>query len=260
MDVKKHLEKYLPNLGKNTTPNELKAASAQFNNAVGGPRFRNQTGNNNRGWQGQGGMSNAAGLPNYANGGMSAPSRPYILNIKNATDVDVVVPLFGFNTHYTAFTSAEGVSFTFNAAGNLVGGGVTVSNAVGNNTTYQGLLSQSNTQFFNVGMTHIKVNAGDYQTQLSESMSYVNVDQGSGNVMQGPLHFIVGDGQFQNAQATNTDSYPMNGNTTINYKIVAGVTLKLYIFSDTIVDVSAYLGGAKPVQNFAKPQFNNPGN
>jgi hypothetical protein len=174
-------------------------------------------------------------------GTVAAPtSQPYIVNVKNTTGADIAnVTLLGA---YSAIgTAAPGYG---NATGISISMGIA-------NVTYNEFLWQSQNKPFTVGLTYL---SSATAAQVLETMTITQKDV-NGNVASKVLTPTIDPYQNQTDKVAFKFEYRIDGYTYVTLSsVLAGATLKIYMYPSETVSVSRALAGRQAVQGYGNPR------
>ncbi len=171
---------------------------------------------------------------------------PYIINVQNATGSDVDgVKVLGANSNLLG-TNLPGAP---NNYGNPLGIQITMGSG---DITYPEFLSQTQTQPFTVGLTLLYSTAAR-QVQQIYAIQYKD---GAGNLDKKYSVPMASPYQSFNNLIPIEQKYTMDGDGMIIIsKILAGRTLKLYLYPTNDVIVRRALVGLDPEQKYANPNI-----
>jgi hypothetical protein len=176
----------------------------------------------------------------YASGQRAqAVSDPYVIQYTNGTLLNVTAVLFGYN------------DFFGDVAGNFGNPTITVTSLQGG--TYSRLLAQSNNKFFKIGKWRFQsASAG----QLSQTLTLTHYDA-NGKQYSTPLNLsIMRDAyQFQSDILDVTKTVTVDGNTQINFTLLAGATLVISMFPVSVVSGKAVLNGGTSLNSARAPRL-----
>lgn len=176
----------------------------------------------------------------YASGQQAqAVSDPYVIQYVNSTAGSLTAVLFGYNDFFGAapqFGNPVGIAVT-----NLQGG------------SYGRLLAQSNNKFFKVGKWRFQ---SANTAQLTQTLTLVHYDA-NGKQYSTPLNLsIMRDAyQFQNDILDVTKPVTVDGNTQINFPLLANTTFVISIFPVSVISGKAVLNGGTSLNSARAPRL-----
>lgn len=176
----------------------------------------------------------------YASGRRAqAISDPYVIQYDNPTASPVTAVLFGYN------------DFFGDVANNFGNPLLNVVSLQGG--TYSRLLAQSNNKFFKIGKWRFQ---SALPGQLSQTLTLTHYDA-NGKQYSTPLNLsIMRDAyQFQSDILDVTKTVTVDGNTQINFTLLAGATLVISMFPVSVVSGKAVLNGGTSLNAARAPRL-----
>lgn len=175
----------------------------------------------------------------YASGQQAqAVSDPYVIQYTNTTAGTLTAVMFGYNDYFGNATYGNPT-------------GITVTNLQGG--TYGRLLAQSNNKFFKIGKWRFQsANA----SQLSQTLTLTHYDA-NGKQYSTPLNLsIMRDAyQFQNDILDVTKPVTIDGNSQINFPLLANTTFVISIFPVQVISGKAVLNGGTSLNSARAPRL-----
>jgi hypothetical protein len=175
----------------------------------------------------------------YASGQQAqAVSDPYVIQYQNTTAGTLTAVMFGYNDYFGTATFGNPV-------------GITVTNLQGG--TYGRLLAQSNNKFFKIGKWRFQsANA----SQLSQTLTLTHYDA-NGKQYSTPLNLsIMRDAyQFQNDILDVTKPVTIDGNSQINFPLLANTIFVISIFPTQVISGKAVLNGGTSLNSARAPRL-----
>ena len=175
----------------------------------------------------------------YASGQQAqAVSDPYVIQYQNTTAGTLTAVMFGYNDYFGNATFGNPV-------------GITVTNLQGG--TYGRLLAQSNNKFFKIGKWRFQsANA----SQLSQTLTLTHYDA-NGKQYSTPLNLsIMRDAyQFQNDILDVTKPVTIDGNSQINFPLLANTIFVISIFPTQVISGKAVLNGGTSLNSARAPRL-----
>lgn len=172
------------------------------------------------GYSGDDQMSYASGTQNVG------ISDPYVISYQNTTTTNVTAILFGYNDYFgsTNYGNPTAVVIT-----NLQGG------------TYGRLIAQSNNKFFKIGKFRFQ---STVPSQLQQTLTIYHVDA-NGKQYSTPLNLsIMRDAYQQQSDILDvTKPVTVDGNTYIQFTLIASTTLTISMFPVAVLSGKAKLNG-----------------
>ncbi len=204
-------------------------------NFSGDSRFSNYTGNNGRTFNATGpAMAPAAAAP------MVTPSHPYAITISNSSGSTV--------TNFALFGGNSAIYATGWSGGSYTNGSITVT---GLYTSYQNLVSQSQTQPFTIGSTY--VTAITNNAQIQQGITVTTTDA-SGRTAGIPIQFLKDPYQNQTDTLVNNQPYTIDGTTTIAVsQILPNAVFTMYFWPANNLNPASVLNGNNMQLNYQAP-------
>lgn len=175
----------------------------------------------------------------YASGQQAqAVSDPYVIQYQNTTAGTLTAVMFGYNDYFGNATYGNPA-------------GITVTNLQGG--TYGRLLAQSNNKFFKIGKWRFQsANA----SQLSQTLTLTHYDA-NGKQYSTPLNLsIMRDAyQFQNDILDVTKPVTIDGNSQINFPLLANTIFVISIFPTQVISGKAVLNGGTSLNSARAPRL-----
>jgi hypothetical protein len=175
----------------------------------------------------------------YASGQQAqAVSDPYVIQYANSTAGTLTAVMFGYNDYFGNATYGNPV-------------GVTVTNLQGG--TYGRLLAQSNNKFFKIGKWRFQ---SANPSQLSQTLTLTHYDA-NGKQYSTPLNLsIMRDAyQFQNDILDVTKPVTIDGNSQINFPLLANTVFVISIFPTQVISGKAVLNGGTSLNSARAPRL-----
>lgn len=175
----------------------------------------------------------------FASGSQNvAVSDPYVIQYVESAGLNSTAVLFGYNDFFGAvnFGNPAGIAVT-----NLQGG------------TYGRMLAQSNNKFFKIGKWRFQSASS---AQLSQTLTLTHVDA-NGKTYSTPLNLsIMRDAYQQQSDILDvTKPLTIDGNTFINFTLLANTTLVISMFPISVVSGKAVLNGGQSLNRARAPRL-----
>jgi len=167
-----------------------------------------------------------------------AVADPYVIQYVETAGIASTAVLFGYNDFFGA------VNF-----GNPAG--ITVTNLQGG--TYGRMIAQSNNKFFKIGKWRFQSASS---AQLSQTLTLTHVDA-NGKTYSTPLNLsIMRDAYQQQSDILDvTKPLTIDGNTFINFTLLANTTLVISMFPISVVSGKAVLNGGQSLNRARAPRL-----
>ena len=175
----------------------------------------------------------------FASGSQNvAVSDPYVIQYVETAGLNSTAVLFGYNDFFGA------VNF-----GNPAG--ITVTNLQGG--TYGRMIAQSNNKFFKIGKWRFQSASS---AQLAQTLTLTHVDA-NGKTYSTPLNLsIMRDAYQQQSDILDvTKPLTIDGNTFINFTLLANTTLVISMFPISVVSGKAVLNGGQSLNRARAPRL-----
>ncbi|OQA32769.1 MAG: hypothetical protein BWY54_01025 [Candidatus Dependentiae bacterium ADurb.Bin331] len=176
----------------------------------------------------------------YAQGpnASSAQSDPYVIQYFNTVAVNATCYLFGYNDFF-------GVANYGNPAT------VTITNLQGG--TYGRLIAQSNNKFFKIGKWRFQSST---PSQLQQTLQIFHVD-GNGKQYSSPMNLsILKDAYQQQTDIIDvTKNLTIDGNTYLQFTLIASATLVISMFPTSVLSGKAKLNGGNTLNKARAPRL-----
>lgn len=175
----------------------------------------------------------------YAGGGQAvAVSDPYVIQYVNTVAVDATCYLMGFNDFFGAAN---------------YGNPATVTITTPNGGTYGRVIAQSNNKFFKVGKWRFESTTA---SQLTVTMRITHVDaNGKEYITPMNLSVLKDAYQFQSTIIDVNKPVTFDGNTYIQFTLIASATLVISMYPIAVISGKARLNGGTSVNNAVAPKL-----
>lgn len=179
-------------------------------------------------------MSYASGAPN-AN---SPVSDPYVIQYENTGTDNQTAIIFGFNDNFGQPNYGNNADIVIT---NLQGG------------TYGRLIAQSNNKFFRIGKWRFQ---SESSSQLQQTITLRHYDA-NGKQYSSPLNLsIMKDAyQFQSDVLDINKTVTIDGNSQVDFPLLAGATMVVTMFPTSVISGKAKLNGGHSVNKAKAPRL-----
>jgi len=176
----------------------------------------------------------------YASGpGASSPvSDPYVIQYTNTTAGNVTAILFGYNDYFGATNYGNPAAIVIT---NLQGG------------TYGRLIAQSNNKFFKIGKWRFQSTTA---SQLSQTLTIFHVDA-NGKQYSTPLNLSIARDAYQQQSDILDVTKPVtiDGNSYVQFTLIASATLVISMFPVEVLSGKARLNGGNSLNMARAPRL-----
>tara|TARA_R110000868_G_scaffold101361_3_gene279074 strand:+ start:4515 stop:5261 length:747 start_codon:yes stop_codon:yes gene_type:complete len=190
---------------------------------------------------------NADGMPMASMPQASVPtSQPYIITVSNASATTV--------SNFDVLGAYQYLQNTgFNASGNLVLSGITISSGI-SNVTYQQFLYQSMNSPFSVGLTYVQSIAGS-QAQITQPMT-LNTQDANGNQALKAIIVTIDPYQQQTGVVAVKQLYRIDGYTKITIaSVLPSVVFQLQFYPADNINLARGLSGRPASRQYGNPKI-----
>jgi hypothetical protein len=165
-------------------------------------------------------------------------SQPYIISIYNSTTVDVsTVNLLN------AYTNINAANYGLSTYLSVTMGISSVS--------YVEFLYQSMNKPFNVAMLYVQSTTN---AQVAETVT-VTMKDATGNQIVKPMVAVIDPYQFQTGTIVHKVPFRVDGYTQLTLaKVYAGLTVKLYLYPDQVIDIGRAASGYGVKKELGNPK------
>lgn len=178
----------------------------------------------------------------YASGNASVQmSDPYVIQYENTTVGALTAVLFGYNDYFGATNGGNPV-------------GITVTNLQGG--TYSRLLAQSQNKPFQTMKWRFSASGLLSTAQLTQTLTIFHVD-GNGNQYSKPLNLSVEKDAYQQQSdiLDVTKTVTIDGNTYIQFPVLAGMIFTVTIYPTAILSAKSQLNGGRGLVQARAPRL-----
>ena len=184
----------------------------------------------------------------YASGPMNqnpatTVADPYVIQYVNGTGASITATLFGYNDYFSTANFNNGALVVTNLqTGTLAG--------------YSRLVAQSNNKFFKIGKWRFQASGLLAGSQLSQTLEINHVDA-NGKQYSVPLNLsIMRDAYQQQSDIIDvTKPVTIDGNSYINFPVLAGMTFVISMFPIEVLSGKAALNGGKTLNVARAPRL-----
>jgi hypothetical protein len=177
-------------------------------------------------------------------------SDPYMVQISNASATQIN----NFDI-WGAIIYLDQQRFSW-SAGSLTISGVTISSVLGGAISYYTMLSQSNTNNFQVGKTYMAVVSGS-NSQIVQPLTLKTYDI-SGLQAQRPIQNPLAPNQYQAGVMDNKTKYRIDGYTAVSINVMASAVFQIWFYPEVTINTSRALAGQDAAQSFVTPVISVP--
>ena len=200
-----------------------------------------------RGFYADASAATASAAP-AATPGNKPTSQPFVITVTSTSGAAVsnfdVLGAFEYLTNPPTGAS-------WNAAGNLVVGSVTISSAIPT-INYTRMLAQFQTTPFTVGTTYISSATAD---QVQQTLT-LTITDATGRTASNPMLPLLDPYQQQSTVIAFTQKYRMDGNTKITIgTLLANATVMFYFYPTDDYNAVRALSDGQIVKSFANPNI-----
>jgi hypothetical protein len=190
---------------------------------------------------------NADGMPMASMPQASVPtSQPYIITVSNASATAV--------SNFDVLGAYQYLQNTgFNASGNLLISGITISSGI-SNVTYQQFLYQSMNSPFSVGLTYVQ-SIGGSQAQITQPMT-LNTQDANGNQALKAIIVTIDPYQQQTGVVAVKQLYRIDGYTKITIAtVLPSVVFQLQFYPADNINLARGLSGRPASKQYGNPKI-----
>ena len=190
---------------------------------------------------------NADGMPMASMPQAAVPtSQPYIITVSNASATTV--------SNFDVLGAYQYLQNTgFNASGNLLISGITISSGI-SNVTYQQFLYQSMNSPFSVGLTYVQSIAGS-QAQITQPMT-LNTQDANGNQALKAIIVTIDPYQQQTGVVAVKQLYRIDGYTKITIaSVLPSVVFQLQFYPADNINLARGLSGRPASRQYGNPKI-----